>query len=298
MQKFLLAIIKQLDLKCVEWNEVAEATGITNGHAARMRWSRYKKQMEGHVPKPRGPRVSKAKTPSPTKGTKNEDEKPVLSIKSEQVPSDETFIPRDASQGPEAARGVFARTPPSTPKTHRIKNEPCDDSMAGQIPLPLLQIDNGAHSPGSRPEVGLLAMPIERAGNQNSPSFDDNSLMNFNLGNQIFSSQFPTTSNSHYQSSPSSQFSTTQMPRYSITQTPQFQSAAVPQFQASHANSFMQGVIDYSFPPDMGSGMGQHFSPVDMGLGSYGHQMSSDIASSGNIQRSSKGGEPWEGSYQ
>ncbi|KAJ5211506.1 uncharacterized protein N7498_003152 [Penicillium cinerascens] len=44
--KFLYAIIKQLDMKTVDWNRVASDLEISNGHAARMRYSRFKSQME------------------------------------------------------------------------------------------------------------------------------------------------------------------------------------------------------------------------------------------------------------
>ncbi|KAJ5761036.1 hypothetical protein N7520_008192 [Penicillium odoratum] len=57
--KFLYAMLKQLDLKIVstvpidnmlslvDWNHVASEIGISNGHAARMRFSRFRNQMEG-----------------------------------------------------------------------------------------------------------------------------------------------------------------------------------------------------------------------------------------------------------
>ncbi|KAI9827370.1 MAG: hypothetical protein M1826_006295 [Phylliscum demangeonii] len=51
--KFLYTIIKQLDLKSIDWAAVAGELGITNGHAARMRFSRFKQAMEGVVPAPR-----------------------------------------------------------------------------------------------------------------------------------------------------------------------------------------------------------------------------------------------------
>ncbi|KAJ5132989.1 hypothetical protein N7448_007147 [Penicillium atrosanguineum] len=44
--KFLYAIIKQLDIRSVNWNRVASDLEISNGHAARMRYSRFKSQME------------------------------------------------------------------------------------------------------------------------------------------------------------------------------------------------------------------------------------------------------------
>lgn len=63
--KFLFAVIKQLETKAVStlrschpllisikvnWQHVADEMGITNGHAARMRFSRLKAQVEGTAP--------------------------------------------------------------------------------------------------------------------------------------------------------------------------------------------------------------------------------------------------------
>ncbi|KAJ5793156.1 uncharacterized protein N7503_009134 [Penicillium pulvis] len=45
--KFLYAMLKQLDLKNIDWNRVATEQAISNGHAARMRFSRFRNQMEG-----------------------------------------------------------------------------------------------------------------------------------------------------------------------------------------------------------------------------------------------------------
>lgn len=50
--KSLYTILKQLDLKPVNWNEVAASLDITNGHAARMSYSRFKSQIEGMRPQP------------------------------------------------------------------------------------------------------------------------------------------------------------------------------------------------------------------------------------------------------
>lgn len=57
--KFLYTIIKQLDLKAIDWNLVAGSLEITNGHAARMRYSRFKQHMEGATTQPRAPRAGK-----------------------------------------------------------------------------------------------------------------------------------------------------------------------------------------------------------------------------------------------
>ncbi|KAK1143421.1 hypothetical protein N8T08_006749 [Aspergillus melleus] len=58
--KFLYTIIKQLDLKAIDWNVVASQLEISNGHAARMRYSRFRQQMEGITSTPRAPRAKKA----------------------------------------------------------------------------------------------------------------------------------------------------------------------------------------------------------------------------------------------
>lgn len=61
--RFLYLILKQLDLKgdlkSVNWQEVADNIGIKNGHAARMRWSRFKQHAEGTPPQPKTPKPKK-----------------------------------------------------------------------------------------------------------------------------------------------------------------------------------------------------------------------------------------------
>ncbi|KAJ5373026.1 hypothetical protein N7517_005032 [Penicillium concentricum] len=64
--KFLYTIIKQLDLKSVDWNRVASDVEVSNGHAARMRYSRFRQQMEGNsgASKPKR-KAKKGKTMEP-----------------------------------------------------------------------------------------------------------------------------------------------------------------------------------------------------------------------------------------
>jgi hypothetical protein len=57
--RFLYTIIKQLDLKAIDWNLVAGSLEITNGHAARMRYSRFKQHMEGATTQTKAPRAGK-----------------------------------------------------------------------------------------------------------------------------------------------------------------------------------------------------------------------------------------------
>ncbi|EFE37410.1 hypothetical protein TRV_07943 [Trichophyton verrucosum HKI 0517] len=65
--KFLYTILKQLDLKSlvlghqIDWNLVASQLEITNGHAARMRFSRFRQHMEGNTTSARSPRAKKSK---------------------------------------------------------------------------------------------------------------------------------------------------------------------------------------------------------------------------------------------
>ncbi|KIW99112.1 uncharacterized protein Z519_00775 [Cladophialophora bantiana CBS 173.52] len=62
---FLYTILKQLDLRSVNWNQVADSLGISNGHAARMRYSRMRSQFEDVVnnqPKPVKPRKENTNT--------------------------------------------------------------------------------------------------------------------------------------------------------------------------------------------------------------------------------------------
>ncbi|KAF7872506.1 hypothetical protein EAF04_003427 [Stromatinia cepivora] len=60
INRLLYAILSQKCLKDIDWNRVAHdpilSQEITNGHAARMRYSRFKKQMDGATSMPTGPR--------------------------------------------------------------------------------------------------------------------------------------------------------------------------------------------------------------------------------------------------
>ncbi|KAK7534271.1 uncharacterized protein J3D65DRAFT_660638 [Phyllosticta citribraziliensis] len=55
----LYSILKQLDLKYIDWKIIAEECKISNGHAARMRYHRFRQTMENIQPSKRGPRAPK-----------------------------------------------------------------------------------------------------------------------------------------------------------------------------------------------------------------------------------------------
>ncbi|KAI9744231.1 MAG: hypothetical protein M1818_002383 [Claussenomyces sp. TS43310] len=134
MSKFLYTILKQLDLKSVDWNQVARELGVTNGHASRMRYSRFKQQMEGHVPTRRNRAPGQKRVTK--KGTKQEDDKGEVKVKvdpsakeeqnSNSSPALSTF---DPSQG---------STTHTTPEPVMVKLESQAGSMATQQPLPAL----------------------------------------------------------------------------------------------------------------------------------------------------------------
>ncbi|KAJ8126794.1 hypothetical protein O1611_g6845 [Lasiodiplodia mahajangana] len=89
MTRFLFAILRQKNLKDIDWNQVAHdpilAQEITNGHAARMRYSRFRTAMLGLEPTKRNrtsppkSRVTKSKKDSKSKkdgSTKSESPAP------------------------------------------------------------------------------------------------------------------------------------------------------------------------------------------------------------------------------
>ncbi|KAM0427331.1 hypothetical protein ACHAPT_007766 [Fusarium lateritium] len=76
MARFLLAILNQKNLKDIDWNQVAAdpvlLQPITNGHAARMRFARFRATVNGHEPQKRNrtadkSRVTKSKKTQPVK---------------------------------------------------------------------------------------------------------------------------------------------------------------------------------------------------------------------------------------
>ncbi|KAH8677997.1 hypothetical protein BX600DRAFT_431310 [Xylariales sp. PMI_506] len=88
MTRFLFAILKQKNLKDIDWNKVARdpilSQEITNGHAARMRYSRFRSAMLGLEPQRRN-RTAKEKANSNrvTKSKKDPKAKKDDGVKSE-----------------------------------------------------------------------------------------------------------------------------------------------------------------------------------------------------------------------
>ncbi|KAI0181907.1 hypothetical protein GGR52DRAFT_60356 [Hypoxylon sp. FL1284] len=105
MARFLFAILQQKNLKDIDWNVVAHNPNliqpITNGHAARMRYSRFKSSILGLEPTRRNrtgqPRSRVTKAKKDAKGKKDD------IVKSEPVPpesvSPEPQLAQDAREG-------------------------------------------------------------------------------------------------------------------------------------------------------------------------------------------------------
>ncbi|CAM1503904.1 Fc.00g014950.m01.CDS01 [Cosmosporella sp. VM-42] len=84
MARFLLAILNQKNLKDIDWNQVAAdpvlLQPITNGHAARMRFARFRQTVTGHEPQKRSKTADKSRV---TKSKKAQQPKRDSLVKSE-----------------------------------------------------------------------------------------------------------------------------------------------------------------------------------------------------------------------
>ena len=136
--RFLYTILKQLDLKTIDWNLVADGLDITNGHAARMRFSRFKQHMEGIPSQPRIPRPKK----EGIKDTKNakgkglkrgsDDSVNQEGMKGEYVEAEETNVKPEPGSPVKAEPGIKESSELEKRPAVRVKREPVMDSLASQ----------------------------------------------------------------------------------------------------------------------------------------------------------------------
>ncbi|KAH6610230.1 hypothetical protein Trco_000250 [Trichoderma cornu-damae] len=79
--RLLFAILKQKDLRDIDWNQVAAdpvlVEPITNGHAARMRYSRFRATVNGHTASKRARPSEKARAAKVKKGVQTKKDKPI-----------------------------------------------------------------------------------------------------------------------------------------------------------------------------------------------------------------------------
>lgn len=117
----------------IDWQEVADQLDITNGHAARMRYSRFKAQMEGtptqtRKPRATGPRQRKPKPDKPPTPETTQMEAPQIlpeaepAVKGEAGAKDGVMVKAEPGVEDEAMEG----TEPSSKPESKIKEEPRD----------------------------------------------------------------------------------------------------------------------------------------------------------------------------
>ncbi|KAI4171213.1 MAG: hypothetical protein LQ343_004419 [Gyalolechia ehrenbergii] len=161
--------MKQLNLKSVvplliDWDAVANELQITNGHAARMRYSRFKQQMEGTTSTTRKPRVS-----GPRKRKEKADGtlKPAKKAKKDNEPQAED----EKSEDTQAMSGVESAAPP-------VKSEPTEPA---DLPEPPIKPEQSIE-----PKPNIKQEPAE-------PGLNNVTLPN---NNKISSGEWPVTRNS------------------------------------------------------------------------------------------------------
>jgi hypothetical protein len=163
--RFLYTILKQLDLKAIDWNLVADGLDITNGHAARMRFSRFKQHMEGIPTQPRNPRPKKdggKDKNAKGKGLKRglEDDVKGEDMKGEDGEADEATVKHEPGFRIKDEPGTIEESHEiKEPPAVRVKREPEADGIAnqasstpGHLALPiqgheLVPAANLAHAP-------------------------------------------------------------------------------------------------------------------------------------------------------
>jgi hypothetical protein len=152
--RFLYTIIKQLDLKAVNWNVVAASQGITNGHAARMRYSRFKQQIEGAATQAR---ESKA---GGKKGKEKEGKEGKEGVKKRKKRGFEGDGDDEAEASPYVKRQSVVRNDAGLSvkqeRCTQIKDERATDAGSGEIKI--------------KSEPGLLLQDIPVAPSEASPA--------------------------------------------------------------------------------------------------------------------------------
>ncbi|KAI9647194.1 hypothetical protein NHQ30_003577 [Ciborinia camelliae] len=191
INRLLYAILSQKCLKDIDWNKVARdpilSQEITNGHAARMRYSRFKKQMDsttsmparlGKVATPRRSRVEKKKTTKREREPKFKSRKDSLDgvdlqfrMKSE--PQDVHPYPSTSMTGTEMDRNNplstlnIAKFEPTTPTTSHLKMKtepdlsitfPNTPSESSRLTTPFLMDSSTSPNSPTFPTPGVVSL--------------------------------------------------------------------------------------------------------------------------------------------
>ncbi|QSZ33756.1 hypothetical protein DSL72_005327 [Monilinia vaccinii-corymbosi] len=196
INRLLYAILSQKCLKDIDWNKVAHdpilSQEITNGHAARMRYSRFKKQMDGTTSMPTRPR--KKATPRRSRVEKKRPAKREPKFKTRQDSLKNGNIPfgmksetQDVNISPSASMvsmemdhnnslSVFntAKFEPTTPMTSHIKMKtesdisippPATPSESSRLPTPFLMDSPTSPSSPTFPNPGVVSLNSSMSSN-------------------------------------------------------------------------------------------------------------------------------------
>ncbi|KAK3946300.1 hypothetical protein QBC46DRAFT_3790 [Diplogelasinospora grovesii] len=201
MSRFLFAILKQKCLKDIDWNKVAHdpvlVQEISNGHAARMRYSRFRASMLGLEPKRRNStspekkaRVTKKRKEDMAKKKAEADgddastkagtvanSSPVTPFADDDLqhnPSESQFVATATSTA--TISGISGICMPPQPRMHNARYlTPCSDSdvmaagaaaQASFAPSPA-----SAHSDMLHPDVGFATGPASHHGSRGLAGF-------------------------------------------------------------------------------------------------------------------------------
>jgi hypothetical protein len=118
----------------VDWTAVAQEVGVTNGHASRMRYSRFKQQMEGHIPTKRARNPENKRIPKSKKTTDEDSTDVKVKIETPSTHENSSLAAPNPRSSPimvntEAAPPVAMSMSPESPPQFQIKAEPMEEDM-------------------------------------------------------------------------------------------------------------------------------------------------------------------------
>ncbi|EQL02147.1 hypothetical protein OCS_02143 [Ophiocordyceps sinensis CO18] len=163
---FLFAILKQKDLKDIDWNRVAQdpvlKQPISNGHAARMRFARFRAAVTRQEPQTRACSDDKARVNKPKKAQKP---RKSVAVKSESAPSLSSY----PQYSPVSAASPYPCDAPDD--FHARLLTPCSDDMSHVMSMRPATVERGFHPCGLAPETSVSVSPDYLGHTAPSPAF-------------------------------------------------------------------------------------------------------------------------------
>ncbi|KAL6801866.1 hypothetical protein J3E68DRAFT_232868 [Trichoderma sp. SZMC 28012] len=188
MARFLFAILKQKNLKDIDWSQVAAdpvlIEPITNGHAARMRYSRFRATVTGHTPSKRGRPSEKAKSGKVKKGVQAKKEKP---IKQEPVSANVSSF---AQFSPESLASLTSPYMDECDDFDPRFLTPCSEDMTQGLSIPPSALDDIRHANGLMfPPLGGNSDFLSHAGHDHASTSAFDAAYDLNFGSGDLHSQ-------------------------------------------------------------------------------------------------------------